>query len=429
MTDPGPAAALPPYEAELESNQRAAVHSAMLVAAPLLFAFFALDRVTAPAHFWVLLCVRAVASAALLAVGRASRSTRMTPAALAACAVVLLCGTIEVGVFFTGGAHSPYLTSNIAVLAGVGILIPLTVRQSIRLQLLGLAVALVPLFFIVSAADALALGTSASYLVAIAIVAAAGAHLQDVLRRREHRARVEMAKQMGLINLGTLAGGLAHELATPLTWVSMELESLDSDVMTESARDKVRSARSGTARMRDVLTAMRQGARFAGSELRDVMLRHELDQALTLVTQRVRAAGVTVTREYEPDVPLVSCQPTLLGQVLVNLLINALDAMAGQRDGRLTLRVRRGPEHAMVEVEDTGPGVPKEMRARIFEPFFSTKGERGNGLGLWISSQIARSHGGDLVAGPGSIGALFRLSLPVEANLSTPPSARALRSS
>ncbi|HEY5678000.1 MAG TPA: histidine kinase dimerization/phospho-acceptor domain-containing protein, partial [Myxococcales bacterium] len=138
-----------------------------------------------------------------------------------------------------------------------------------------------------------------------------------------------MAKQMGLINLGTLAGGLAHELATPLTWVSMELDALDTEPLAEAARDKVRSARSGAARMRDVLSAMRQGARFASSELRDVMLRQELDQALTLVAQRVRAAGVTVTREYEPDVPLVSCQPTLLGQVLVNLLINALDAMAG----------------------------------------------------------------------------------------------------
>lgn len=413
MTDPGLAPALPAYEAELEKNQRAAVRSATLVAAPLLLAFFALDRVTAPAHFWPLLCVRLAACAALLLVARATRS-RVSPVSLAACAVVILCGTIEMGVFCTGGARSAYLTSNIAVLAGVGILVPLTVRQSIRLQLLGLGVALIPLLFVVKEDDALTLVTSASYLVAIAIVAVAGARLQDLLRRREHRARVEVAKQMGLINLGTLAGGLAHELATPLTWVSMELDALESEALPEAAKDKVRSARSGAGRMRDVLSAMRQGARFASTELRDVMLKQELDQALTLVAQRVRAAGVTVTREYEADVPLVCCQPTLLGQVLVNLLINALDAMAGQRDGRLTLRVRRGPEHALVEVEDTGPGVPKEMRARIFEPFFSTKGESGNGLGLWISSQIARSHGGDLIAGPGSIGALFRLSLPVE---------------
>ena len=68
----------------------------------------------------------------------------------------------------------------------------------------------------------------------------------------------------------------------------------------------------------------------------------------------------------------------------------------------------------MVEVEDNGPGVPEHLRGRVFEPFFSTKGEDGNGLGLWISSEIARVHGGKLEAeSGGSGGALFRLTLPV----------------
>ena len=220
------------------------------------------------------------------------------------------------------------------------------------------------------------------------IVPVAGAHLQDTLRRREHRARNEVARQIGLINLGTLAGGLAHELSTPLTWVSVELESLETDPLAASVRERVLAARAGTARMREVLIAMRQGARFAGGDLREVMLSHEVDLALTLVTQRMRADGVTLRREYAPDVPLVCCQPTLLGQVLVNL--------------------------AFVEVEDTGPGIPARLRARIFEPFFSTKGESGNGLGLWISSEIARMHGGELVALSGEKGALSRLTFPTE---------------
>ena len=159
---------------------------------------------------------------------------------------------------------------------------------------------------------------------AVAIVAVAGAHLQDVLRRREYRARVEVARQIGLVNLGTLAGGLAHELSTPLTWVSVELESLEHDPLAASVREKVSAARNAAARMREVLIAMRQGARFAGSELRDVMLPQEVDLAATLVSQRLKALGVTLEREYAPDVPLVSCQPTLLGQVLVNLIDNAV---------------------------------------------------------------------------------------------------------
>jgi two-component system C4-dicarboxylate transport sensor histidine kinase DctB len=164
--------------------------------------------------------------------------------------------------------------------------------------------------------------------------------------------------------------------------------------------------------------AMRQGARLANGDLRDVVVHEEVDQALTLVAQRLRTAGVTVVREYAPDTPVVSCQPTLLGQLLVNLLLNAVDAMGSRRDSRLTLRVCGGAGGAVVEVEDNGPGVPAGLEERIFEPFFSTKGEKGNGLGLWISSEIARVHGGTLAALPRPKGALFQLSLPVE-----PPSA------
>ncbi|HTO99702.1 MAG TPA: ATP-binding protein [Myxococcales bacterium] len=405
---------LPEYETELVANQRTALRTAALLAAPILLVFSLLDRATAPERWIPLLCVRIAAALALALVARltvrSDRSVRLT-----ALAVAVICAAIEAGVFATGGARSPYLTSNIAVLAGVGILVPLTARQSIAVQLVGLGVTLLPLLLFLHPGDTLPLLTSASYLFTVSIVAVAGAHLQDVLRRREHRARVEVARQIGLINLGTLAGGLAHELSTPLTCVAVELESLEHDPLPAPTREKVAAARAAAARMREVLIAMRQGARFASSELREVMLPQEVDLAATLVSQRMRALGVTLEREYAANVPMVSCQPTLLCQVLVNLMLNALDAMTGQAGARLTVRVRSDSRRALVEVEDTGPGIPEPLRERIFEPFFSTKGEKGNGLGLWISAEIARLHGGELVAMDGLKGALFRLSLPAEA--------------
>ncbi|TMB26538.1 MAG: HAMP domain-containing histidine kinase [Deltaproteobacteria bacterium] len=415
MTDARLSVTLPEYETELAATQRTAMRNAALLAAPLLVAFTFLDRATTPPFWLSLLGVRLAAASVLGLIARLSQ--KLSPAfPLTVISVAVICSTIEAGVFATGGAHSAYLTSNIAVLAGVGILMPLTALQAAIVQLVGLGITLVPVLFRMQPGDGLPLITSASYLLAIAIVAVAGAHLQDTLRRREHRARNEVARQIGLINLGTLAGGLAHELSTPLTWVSVELESLETDPLAASVRERVLAARAGTARMREVLIAMRQGARFAGGDLREVMLSHEVDLALTLVTQRMRADGVTLRREYAPDVPLVCCQPTLLGQVLVNLLINALDAMAEERkDALLIVRIRGEPGFAFVEVEDTGPGIPARLRARIFEPFFSTKGESGNGLGLWISSEIARMHGGELVALSGEKGALFRLTFPAEA--------------
>jgi signal transduction histidine kinase len=419
MTDARLSVTLPEYETELAATQRTAMRNAALLAAPLLVAFTFLDRSATP-PFWLPLLGLRLAAASVL--GLAARLTEKLSSGfpLTLICVAVICTTIEAGVFATGGAHSPYLISNIAVLAGVGILVPLTARQAATVQLVGLGIALVPVLFRMQPGDGLPLITSASYLLAISIVAVAGAHLQDTLRRREHRARTEVARQIGLINLGTLAGGLAHELSTPLTWVSVELESLEADPLAAPVRERVLAARAGTARMREVLIAMRQGARFGGNDLREVMLSHEVDLALTLVTQRMRADAVALRREYAPDVPLVSCQPTLLGQVLVNLLINALDAMAERKDALLVVRIRSEPGFSFVEVEDNGPGIPPRLRTRIFEPFFSTKGESGNGLGLWISSEIARMHGGELVALSGERGALFRLSFPIEAPAPSP---------
>src|SRR3954465_9708687 len=320
MPDARLSVTLPEYETELVARQRAALRLAAVLAAPILVAFTLLDRVTAPESWLSLLAVRVAAGVVLLLLAELAKHTT-PPVPIVVSSVAIICATIEVGVFATGGAKSPYLTSNIAVLAGVGVLIPLTARQSAVVQFVGLCMVLLPLCFRLRPGDALPLATSASYLVTVAIVTVAGAHLQDTLRRREHRARIEIARQIGLVNLGTLAGGLAHELSTPLTWVSVELESLELDPLAASVREKVLAARAGTSRMREVLFAMRQGARLAGGDLRDVMLPHEVDVALTLVAQRMRSCGVTAHREYAPDVPLVSCQPTLLGQVLVNLMI------------------------------------------------------------------------------------------------------------
>ena len=100
-------------------------------------------------------------------------------------------------------------------------------------------------------------------------------------------------------------------------------------------------------------------------------------------------------------------------QVLVNLVKNAADALGAEREGRIRLRVDEVGGAAVVDVVDDGPGIPPEVGAQVFEPFFSTKGEGGLGLGLDISRKIARAHGGELAfsSEPGK-GACFRLTLP-----------------
>jgi signal transduction histidine kinase len=395
----------PTYAEELRAAQEAAIRWACFIAAPLMLAFALLDRHFAPEGWLRLLGARAVA--AVLLCGCALWSRRAQPIVVVAVAVGIVTGTIGWAMFRLH-TEDPYLFSVLLVQAGLAILIPMLPLQALLLNLEVLVIALFPV------AGRLTGGMMAvaTFLCAMAAICVAGATLQDRVRRREHQARAEFARHFGLLNLGTLAGGLAHELSNPLIAMAMQVELLDKNPAA-SREAGMAMLRRQVERMKNILEAMRNGARINSAEERMVDLTREADLALTLLEPRLRGK-VSLVKAYA-EVPQVFAQPTLLGQVLVNLLANAADAVAGQPDARIALRVRRLGDEVCVEVEDDGPGIPDELMARIFEPFFSTKGEKGSGLGLWISSEIARMHGGSLtVQRGGAGGALFRLSLPIQ---------------
>ncbi len=403
---------LPSYIEELIPAQLAAVRVGCLLAAPLLLAFSVLDRAVAPALWLQLLGVRVLAAGLLLLIAQEARTPTMPVLSLSIAANAVICGTIELAIFGTGTFHSPYLYATMTVLAGIAIVLPLRARQALALNLESLLIVLVPLLLSRRGPqDNVAFGAAASYLITLALLSVAGAGIQDKVRRREHQTRAEFARHAGLLNLGTLAGGLAHELSNPLNALFLQADMVARDPAHAVAR--VEKMRGNMERMRDILEAMRNGARLSGGERRPVALAHEVDLAFTLIEGKLRNR-VAMVRAYA-ELPPVYCQPTLLGQVLVNLLANAADAVSKTPAPRIALRVRRESNEALVEVEDNGGGVPEELRAKIFEPFFSTKGDQGNGLGLWISSEIARLHGGALTVHEGSSGgALFRLALPID---------------
>lgn len=403
---------LPSYREELIPSQYAGVRIACMLAAGLLLAFTVLDRAFSE-HWPYLLAVRFAGSALLLLCARFADRGRGGPMLLTAAAIAIIAGTIEVALLDTGGAASPYLYAMMLVQAGVTILIPMRMSQAVAFNLEAMAIAFAPLFLRpVPPAYRAPLILAASYLAAMLVIAVGGAAAQDRLRRREYQARAEFARHFGLLNLGTLAGGLAHELSNPLNALGLQVEMLSKE--PGSVEKRAEKLRASVDRMRNILEAMRNGARLSGGERRQVDLAHEVDLAFTLMEGRLRNRAALV-RAYA-EVPPVFCQPTLLGQVLVNLLSNAADAVAGRPGPRIALRVRREGSLALVEVEDNGPGVPEDVAPHIFEPYFSTKGDAGNGLGLWISSEIARVHGGTLSVHHGTWGgALFRFALPIDA--------------
>jgi signal transduction histidine kinase len=222
--------------------------------------------------------------------------------------------------------------------------------------------------------------------------------------------------------LGLMAAGIAHEVRNPMNALlnavpalrrqldALPDEAVEPDQLRDALLDSIE--RSGE-RIRQVVDAMLALSRQTPGELRlrEVHLSESIDATLAVLRYRTRQ-GVEVHKHYAWDGP-VWCYPELVGQVVMNLLINALDAVDPQH-GRIDVEVLRDGDEVRVVVRDDGPGVAPDMREKIFEPFFTTKPPGvGTGLGLAVSREIAALHGGSLeVESNEGRGAAFVLVLP-----------------
>jgi signal transduction histidine kinase len=177
------------------------------------------------------------------------------------------------------------------------------------------------------------------------------------------------------------------------------------------ARGAAAGLRADAARITALVGAVKDYSRLDRAEEEDVDLNRALDSTLTMLGYRLKKGSVRIAREYDPDLPAVTARGSELNQVFTNLLVNALDAVDGE--GTVTVRTRRDGDAAVVEVVDSGPGVPDDKRERIFEPFFTTKPVGiGTGLGLDISFRIVQRHGGSLVLCDQPGPTTFRIRLP-----------------
>jgi|SRR5579871_376685 signal transduction histidine kinase len=172
----------------------------------------------------------------------------------------------------------------------------------------------------------------------------------------------------------------------------------------------IREIENSTRRISDLVTAVKRYSYMDQTALQEVDLREDIDNTLKIFGHRIKT-GVTIIRNYDPALPKVCAYGGELNQVWTNIIDNAIDAMNGK--GELRIKTCKELDYAVVEIEDTGPGIPKEVQSRIFDPFFTTKsvGE-GTGLGLDTVSRIVRRHHGiiEVESEPGKT--CFTIRLP-----------------
>jgi signal transduction histidine kinase len=262
-----------------------------------------------------------------------------------------------------------------------------------------------------------------SVVLLLALVAVLGVVLyRDLiapLRTKLVQSEVLLEKQEKLATLGTLAAGIAHEIRNPLTSIKARLYMLGKRVATDAASTADTAVISSEiGRLERIVQDVLQFARPSEPQLKSMRADTPLREVVSLMGSTLQQGRVQLALEDGPELH-VMMDTALIKQVLINLVRNAAEAIEGQ--GSVTLRVRashaklhgQSADVAILEVTDTGKGIPPEIQKRLFDPFFTTK-EAGTGLGLSIAARIVEKHRGALEyqTQPGH-GTTFGIVLPV----------------
>lgn len=223
----------------------------------------------------------------------------------------------------------------------------------------------------------------------------------DPLRLKLMETRALAARNEKLASLGTLAAGVAHEIRNPLTAINVRLHSLKKNLAANSSeQEDALVIAHEIQRLERIVHEFLQFARPAEPKLLTLSADSLLAKVQTLFASQLAKASIQLKVESVPDI-WVRADPYQIEQVLINLVQNAAESMEG--GGTITVRARIGKGRlggskqpaVILEVSDTGKGIPPEVKKRMFDPFFTTK-EEGTGLGLAISLRIVEKHGGTL---------------------------------
>ncbi len=250
--------------------------------------------------------------------------------------------------------------------------------------------------------------------------------VRDISDRKEIQARLQAADRMAAI--GTLAAGVAHEVNNPLTYVLSNLEEASSKIQTAAKPELdealqrtctetlqcLSTATEGALRVQRTVQDLNTIARSDREQVASLQVQEVLDSTIGIAMNTLRHKGRLVT-DYE-EVRPVKADASRLGQVFLNLLMNACESLDDGKPGENEIRVNVQEEEdvVVVSISDTGAGIPKEQIDRVFDPFFTTKPVGvGTGLGLWVCQNLLKDIGGDIrVESEEGLGTTFSIRMP-----------------
>jgi two-component system, NtrC family, sensor kinase len=244
---------------------------------------------------------------------------------------------------------------------------------------------------------------------------------EDVTESRRIQGQIMQSEKLAAI--GQLAAGVMHEINNPLATISACVAAIEGRIGTMTSTEKAAVEEyleiidKEVDRCTRIVDGLLDFSRPKGKSKGKVVLNSVVEETLFLLKHHQRFKRLTVVRELDPSIPPTLANPEQLTQVLMALMLNAVDAMDDRR-GRLTVRTGRNrnqKDEVVLEIEDNGTGISRADQAKIFEPFYTTKPPgRGTGLGLSICYGIVEDHRGriEVDSQPGR-GSIFRVFLPV----------------
>ena len=232
--------------------------------------------------------------------------------------------------------------------------------------------------------------------------------------RKIKEMQAALVRSEKLASLGELVAGIAHELNNPLTGLMIHASLISHDPrLDDGLAEDCQTVIHETTRCSKIVKELLDFARVSEPQKAMQPVNETIDRTTTLIEHNVDFRDIKIIKEYNPDLPEILMDASQIEQVLINMMINAGQAMP--QGGKLIIRteMNKSGDHITIRIEDTGCGIPEENIEKIFDPFFSTKGNKGTGLGLSVSYGIIQSHGGEIeVDSKLGSGTAFIITLP-----------------